>query len=339
MKTSRLRLLSGLACTLLAGMIATAPVEAQLPGGGRGESPIMDLQRGIGFLQKKQYERAKKHFVGFQKRDLHNALPSYYLALAHAGLGEADGALSALKEAVARGWRDPESWRSDAGLLPLLTSNETFHKGLETLLARVADRRDRGAIDPIDLADLQFTDDFDIEQTLGSSGGKPTALLFVRDTGEDTSAIWIVREWLESVGDQGRVRVLVQCRGKRHVDKLAALERFRDELRLEVPLGISTPDQRHRLRPWLDFPTLVLLDAKGKARGVVDGFPADLEARYEALLARALTLDEEKAGEKPKTSPPKKDESSSSEKPPTTRPKSESTIPSRSEIKAQNRGL
>ena len=142
--TPRLRLFSGLAFTLVAWTIAAAPVDAQLPGGGRGESPIMDLQRGIGFLQKKQYEKAKKHFLGFQKRDLHNALPSYYLAQAHAGLGEADGALKALTEAVARGWRDPESWRSDAGLLPLLTSNEAFHQGLEALLARVAARRDRG---------------------------------------------------------------------------------------------------------------------------------------------------------------------------------------------------
>ena len=273
-------------------MFFAAPLAAQLPGGGGSGSPIVDLKQGIGFLQKEQFVRAKKHFERLSASDPQNELPSYYLALACAGLGERDGALQALEEATARGWRDPESWRNDPGLAAL-SADPLFQTGLEEVISRVLDRRDQGVIDRIDFSDLRFVDDFDIEQTLSEGAERPTALLFVRGTGEDLSSIWIVREWLEAVGEQARLRVLVECRGKRHVDRLAALERFRDELRLDVPLGIATKSQRQRLRPWLDFPTLVLLDGKSQARGVVDGFPADLEVRYEQLLARALHLDEE----------------------------------------------
>ena len=63
---------------------------------------MIELQRGIGLLRAEKFEAARDHFTRVAEKQQTNALPLYYLALAHAALGDTPETLSALDGAVAR---------------------------------------------------------------------------------------------------------------------------------------------------------------------------------------------------------------------------------------------
>lgn len=132
-------------------LLATSIASAQLPGGGgtgegMGKSPLVQLQKGIGLLRKGKAAEAKTHFTAMIERDPDGMLPRYYLALAHADLGEGPQCIVALGAAAERGWKEPEKFPADAGLAALREQDESFRAALETFGQAWRDRREKGTL-------------------------------------------------------------------------------------------------------------------------------------------------------------------------------------------------
>ncbi len=274
-------------CWLSLCHFAIGTAEAQLPGGGRSGSLIVELQKGIGLLQKGENRKAKTHFVAMAERYPNAAMATYYWALSCAALEETDDCLTALKASIERGWEKPEGLRTDAGFQSLMEKDARFRKGLDALLAAVKSRQEKGTIDSLDLGSLAYVNLLESEHSLEERRGKPLAVLFLQSTGGGLTALWALeaaaKERRESIG----VLVLVECTGKGTKAKLDTLSRFQLENRIELPIGLATIDQRRQLRPWKEFPTLLILNGASRAVHIVDGFPANLEERYAIALGAA----------------------------------------------------
>lgn len=275
---------------LLLLLVPTSVVDAQLPGGGAtggddavGGATIFEIQKGIGYLREGEMGRARDHFRGLSRRSPENPMPWYYLALAHAGLEDGSATIEALREAAAQGWKDPEKFTEDAGLTPLRESDAGFARALDTLVESFRARREEGVVPAVD-GTFEWTDAEG--DTASLSEGVPHLVLFVRaEDAADITPLWTVAALAEGAEEAWRPVVLVECRGKTETERLEKLAEFRDMWSIELPLGLATEEQRRMLRPWRTWPTLARVDADGRIRRVVEGFPADLEERYAACAA------------------------------------------------------
>ncbi len=267
--------------------MATA-LDAQQTGGGsqrEGSPPILELQKGIRLLRIGEPSAAAKVFESLSKVDQTNSISCYYEALAHAQLGDSSACLKALYEAVERGHPQPLTLKMDPAFLEFQSQSDLFRVGFESLLRQVEQRLLRGLIPPHDFSQIEY---FDLEgeaHSLSRYAGKDLAILFVRsDDPQDLSAVWALRSAGTSRRPETYSLVLVEVRGKSLPDQLTQLHKFKADTGIQLTLGLSTPEIRRALRPWREWPTLLIIDRDLKSQLVVEGFPADLESRYKQAL-------------------------------------------------------
>jgi len=286
------------------------PAGAQLPGGGAGGAqlgagPVAELQEGIRLLRAGENEAAKRHFDGMAARDPEGSMPRYYLALAHAALGEGAECVAALDAAAERGWPRPETLASDPGFAALRERNEEFRRGLEGFASAWRARNEAGILPGRELPGATWLDEEGKSHPLVERG-RATALLFLRaDEPQDLAALFALSKEAEGRGEGLRAVVLVECPDKDGAARRERLARFRRESGVALPCGLATDELRRLVRPFRAWPTLLWIDPEGRARRVVEGFPPDLEARYSAVIRERGEPAEGGAGEgKPAAEPP-----------------------------------
>lgn len=293
-----------MALALLTVSAPSRSAHAQLTGGDPNH-PVTILTQGIRHYRMHDYEAAVTAFMQLTQLDPRHGAAFYYLGLSTAKLGRHAEALRALERATHLG-HDPLALPKDAELATALESEE-FRRGIERLV-EIEKRRQKGMIEPFEFH-LAGLDQNDAEYDIQEHRGRFLAVVFYDlDDQKGVEALYaiepIVAEF-EEVDAVASVKVTAKSSDmqQRRVARL-----HRDSL-LEYSMVVGESEHRDQLRPFRKFPTLVVVDAEGKARRIVEGLPADWQERYRKAIEETLRPPAPPAKDEPKKeaeTPPKK---------------------------------
>lgn len=289
------------ALTLLTGDASSRSAYAQLTGGDPNH-PVTILTQGIRHYRTQDYEAAVAAFTQLTQLDVRHGAAFYYLGLSNAKLGRHAVSLRALERATHLG-HDPLALPKDAELATAL-ENEEFRRGIDRLV-QIEKRRQQGVIVPFEFH-LAGLDQNDTEYDLQEHRGRFLAVVFYDlDDQKGVEALYaiepIVAEF-EEVDAVASVKITAKSIDMQQ-RRMARLHR--DSL-LEYTMVVGSSEHRDQLRPFRTYPTLVVVDAEGKAQRIVEGLPADWQERYRKAIDETLHP----------PAPPQKDEPAKKEEPP-----------------------
>lgn len=276
-------------------------------GGERATPPLQLLSQGIHALTQGDHPTARQHFRALVKAAPEHGPGNYYLAVTELYLGNPEAAFTALETAVGSGFvSDSSALRSDPYLRERMES-EALKARWEQFLTRL-DARAHGLV-----AGLAFT--FRLQDAEGkvyspaSFAGRNLAVAFLEvDSSNSLGAAYLLEKLQKERPDLAAVGV-VAVPGKDVLQQVEALTRYRETTRIAIPLLLSEPEVALQLRPYRGAPTVLFLDAEGRAQRVVEAAGPEFESRMRSALA-ALPL----------PAPARPDDKPRSPAPPDTRP-------------------
>lgn len=271
------------AAVLIPGSPFPARCQAQLTG-GEPNHPVTLMVQGIQKYRTGKFAEAAVLFRQLTLLDSRHLAGHYYLGISEAKNGADPEALRALERAVHLG-HDALSFPKD-GELTEAFKRPKFRAGVDRLV-KIAQNRAKGVLLPFEF-DLSGRDTVGEEYDLTDRKGQCVAVLFYDvDTQKGVEALYflepIVSEY-EGVEAVGVIKAKAKTQDMRQ-RKVANLHR---ESTLGYPMLTGEPEWGWQLRPFRVYPTLVVIDKEGRAQRIVEGFPADWEARYRAAIQATL---------------------------------------------------